>query len=82
MDLEYESALHGDNVRHRISDGHGLAQGSVSTNAQGWCRGVDGVTAEEYEQDLEGNLQSPLDRAKSGTYKAPPVRRVRIPKGG
>jgi RNA-directed DNA polymerase len=44
--------------------------------------GVDGMTAEEYEQDLEGNLQSLLDRAKSGTYQAPPVRRVHIPKGG
>ena len=44
--------------------------------------GVDGVTADQYEQDLEGNLQSLLDRAKSGTYKAPPVRRVHIPKGG
>ncbi len=44
--------------------------------------GVDGVTAEEYEQDLEGNLQRLLDRAKSGTYQAPPVRRVHIPKGG
>src|ERR1700730_641887 len=44
--------------------------------------GVDGVTAEQYEQDLEVNLQSLLDRAKSGTYKAPPVRRVHIPKGG
>jgi group II intron reverse transcriptase/maturase len=44
--------------------------------------GVDGVTAEQYEQDLETNLQSLLDRAKSGTYKAPPVRRVHIPKGG
>ena len=44
--------------------------------------GVDGVTAEQYEQDLEGNLQSLLDRAKSGTYQAPPVRRVHIPKGG
>jgi group II intron reverse transcriptase/maturase len=44
--------------------------------------GVDGVTAEEYEQDLEGNLRSLLDRAKSGTYQAPPVRRVHIPKGG
>ena len=43
--------------------------------------GVDGVTAEDYEHDLEGNLQSLLDRAKSGTYKAPPVRRVYIPKG-
>jgi RNA-directed DNA polymerase len=44
--------------------------------------GVDGVTADEYEQDLEGNLQRLLDRAKSGTYRAPPVRRVHIPKGG
>jgi group II intron reverse transcriptase/maturase len=44
--------------------------------------GVDGVTAADYEQDLEGNLQSLLDRAKSGTYRAPPVRRVHIPKGG
>jgi group II intron reverse transcriptase/maturase len=44
--------------------------------------GVDGMTAEEYEQDLEGNLQNLLDRAKSGTYQAPPVRRVHIPKGG
>jgi len=44
--------------------------------------GVDGVTADEYEQDLEGNLQRLLDRAKSDTYHAPPVRRVHIPKGG
>jgi RNA-directed DNA polymerase len=44
--------------------------------------GVDGMTAEEYERDLEGNLQRLLDRAKSGTYQAPPVRRVHIPKGG
>jgi len=44
--------------------------------------GVDGVTAAEYEQELEGNLQRLLDRAKSGTYRAPPVRRVHIPKGG
>jgi RNA-directed DNA polymerase len=44
--------------------------------------GADGMTAEEYEQDLEGNLERLLDRAKSGTYRAPPVRRVHIPKGG
>ena len=43
--------------------------------------GVDGVTAAEYEQDLEGNLQALLERAKSGNYRAPPVRRVYIPKG-
>ena len=44
--------------------------------------GVDGQTAEEYAKDLESNLLSLLDRAKSGDhYRAPPVRRVHIPKG-
>ena len=43
--------------------------------------GVDGITAAEYEQDLEGNLRALLERAKSGSYRAPPVRRVYIPKG-
>jgi group II intron reverse transcriptase/maturase len=43
--------------------------------------GVDGVTAAEYEKDLVGNLRRLLDRAKSGIYRAPPVRRVYIPKG-
>jgi RNA-directed DNA polymerase len=44
--------------------------------------GVDGQTWYEYAKDLEANLQSLLDRAKSGTYRAPPVRRVHIPKAG
>jgi len=44
--------------------------------------GVDGQTAAEYEVNLEANLQSLLDRAKSGTYVAPPVRRAHIPKAG
>jgi group II intron reverse transcriptase/maturase len=43
--------------------------------------GVDAQTAEEYAQHLEDNLRSLLERAKSGTYYAPPVRRVHIPKG-
>jgi RNA-directed DNA polymerase len=43
--------------------------------------GVDGQTAEDYAVNLMGNLQGLLDRAKSGTYRAPPVRRVHIPKG-
>jgi len=43
--------------------------------------GVDGQTADDYRLDLLANLESLRDRAKSGTYRAPPVRRVRIPKG-
>jgi group II intron reverse transcriptase/maturase len=43
--------------------------------------GVDGQNAEQYGEQLESNLGSLLDRAKSGQYRAPPVRRVHIPKG-
>jgi len=43
--------------------------------------GVDGQSAEQYATDLDSNLMSLLERAKSGSYKAPPVRRVHIPKG-
>jgi len=43
--------------------------------------GVDGQSAEQYAANLEGNLRSLVERAKSGQYRAPPVRRVHIPKG-
>jgi group II intron reverse transcriptase/maturase len=43
--------------------------------------GIDGQTAEQYATKLEENLQSLLDRFKSGRYRAPAVRRVHIPKG-
>jgi len=42
--------------------------------------GVDGTSADEYAKELETNLRRLLDRAKSGAYRAPPVRRVHIPK--
>lgn len=42
--------------------------------------GVDGVTWAEYAVNLEDNLRSLLDRFKQGRYRAPPVRRVYIPK--
>jgi RNA-directed DNA polymerase len=42
--------------------------------------GIDGQTAADYAKNLGSNLQSLLDRVKSGTYRAPPVRRVYIPK--
>jgi group II intron reverse transcriptase/maturase len=42
--------------------------------------GVDGVTAAEYEANLETNLLDLLGRIRSGRYWAPPVRRTFIPK--
>lgn len=43
--------------------------------------GVDGQTADEYAVDLDANLTVLLERFKSGSYRAPPVKRVHIPKG-
>lgn len=43
--------------------------------------GVDGQTAADFERALEENLRGLLEQAKSGSYRAPPVRRVHIPKG-
>jgi len=42
--------------------------------------GIDGVTAEKYGENLKENLSDLESRMKSGRYKAPPVRRVYIPK--
>jgi len=42
--------------------------------------GVDGQTYADYEANLQDNLQGLLERLKTGTYRAPPVRRVHIPK--
>lgn len=42
--------------------------------------GVDGQKSEEYERDLPENLARLLESAKSGIYRAPPVRSVEIPK--
>ena len=44
--------------------------------------GVDGVTAAQYEANLEANLTGLLERFKSGRYRAPAVRRVHLEKPG
>ena len=42
--------------------------------------GIDRVTALEYGLKVDRNLRNLLERMKAGQYKAPPVRRVYIPK--
>jgi group II intron reverse transcriptase/maturase len=44
--------------------------------------GVDGVTAQSYERNLDVNLERLSNLARSGKYKAPPVRRSYVPKPG
>lgn len=67
------------NLAHHV-DAAFLREAYRRTRKDG-AAGVDGRTAKEYERDLEGNLASLLERFKSGSYRAPPVRRVHIPKG-
>lgn len=43
--------------------------------------GVDRMTGSQYGETLEARLGDLIDRAKSGSYRAPPVKRVLIPKG-
>ncbi|MHC4551136.1 MAG: reverse transcriptase domain-containing protein, partial [Planctomycetota bacterium] len=43
--------------------------------------GVDGRTWREYAGVLEERIPVLLGQARSGRYRAPPVRRVHIPKG-
>jgi group II intron reverse transcriptase/maturase len=68
-----------NNLSHNI-DFEWLMEAFRRTRKDG-ATGVDGTTAAQYAANLEGNLRSLLERAKSGTYRAPPVRRVHIPKG-
>ncbi len=66
-------------LAHHI-DGNFLREAYRRTRKDG-AVGVDEKTAQEYGLDLESNLESLRERLKSGTYQAPPVRRVHIPKG-
>lgn len=43
--------------------------------------GVDGQSLSAFEKDLKGNLYKIWNRMSSGSYVAPPVRLVEIPKG-
>jgi len=47
---------------------------------KGKATGVDGVTLEEYEVNLDENLRDLVERMKRQAYKPQPVRRTYIPK--
>lgn len=43
--------------------------------------GVDGESIEQFESELEQRIQEIYEQLRAGAYRAPPVRRVEIPKG-
>jgi group II intron reverse transcriptase/maturase len=64
---------------HHVIDFEWMREAYIATRKDG-ATGIDGVTAADYEANLEGNLRDLLERIKSGRYQAPPVRRTYIPK--
>lgn len=67
-------------LAHNI-DVYWLTEAFHRTRRDG-AAGVDGQSWADYGKNLGKNLRDLLDRFKSGHYKAPPVRRHHIPKGG
>jgi RNA-directed DNA polymerase len=43
--------------------------------------GIDGESCAQFESELDQRVQELCERLRAGTYRAPPVRRVEIPKG-
>lgn len=66
-------------LMHHIYDVDRLRAAYRSLRAAA-AAGVDGVTWQQYGQDLESNLQDLHARLKRGAYRAKPARRVAIPK--
>jgi RNA-directed DNA polymerase len=52
----------------------------LRVKANAGAAGVDGESIAEFEGDLKGNLYKLWNRLSSGSYMAPPVRGVQIPK--
>jgi group II intron reverse transcriptase/maturase len=64
---------------NHVIDFEWMREAYIRTRKDG-ATGIDGVTAKDYDANLEANLRGLLERIKSGRYRAPPVRRTYIPK--
>ncbi len=64
---------------HHLIDLGWMLEAWALTRKDG-AAGIDGRTADDYEKALEANLECLLTRIRSGSYRAPPVRRHYIPK--
>lgn len=66
----------------RLCDPHVLRYGFKSVRRNGGSPGIDGITIETYEDDLEQELRILSAELKDWKYAPQPVRRVEIPKPG
>ncbi|MCH2156144.1 MAG: hypothetical protein MK080_09090 [Opitutales bacterium] len=69
------------NLLHPKMDEHWLWEASQRVSKSG-ASGIDGQSYTDYQKDKGARLKDLLRRAKDGSYRAPPVKRVYIPKDG
>ncbi len=67
-------------VLHPYLDEHWLWEASNRVRKDG-ARGVDNQSHTDYQDGKAERLKNLLGRAKDGSYRAPPVKRLYIPKG-
>lgn len=65
-------------LAHHIDQG--MLRSAFERARKSSAPGVDGQTVGDYASNLDANLASLHDRFRTGAYRAPPVRRVYIPK--
>ncbi|WP_235821811.1 group II intron reverse transcriptase/maturase [Gottfriedia acidiceleris] len=78
MNQEWKFKLH--SVYGQLLFDRRLTQSFEQVKANKGTGGIDGESIESYESNLEGNILSLLEKLKTNTYKAQPVKRVYIPK--
>ena len=75
----------GDRERQFLSIAHLLTEEALSRAFNGLRKdasaGVDGVTYQEYAENVHANIQGLHGRIKNRQYRVQPLRRVYIPKG-
>src|SRR5215469_4029361 len=64
---------------NHVIDFEWMREAYIRTRKDG-ATGIDGVTAQEYEANLEANLRDLLERTRPGRYKAPRVAKTYTPK--
>ena len=72
--------------KHQFRNLFGMLDERMLRDSWDWMNrkaacGVDGVSARDFEKDLDENIKELVDELKTGRYKARLARRKNIPKG-
>lgn len=79
IQLEFED-LYGKSLFEKILNIQNLRTAFALVKKNKGAPGIDGITIQKYEQNLEKELNQLKEEVKSWSYKPTPVKRVEIPK--